>query len=246
MKKSIFAVTAMVISATTAMAQAPEAFSYSGIARNNAQVVSNTTIGLQLSIMQGTPTGTAVYTETQSTTTDTAGYFAVAVGNGTATSGTFGSINWANGNHYLKVSADFNGGTNYTDIGTTQLLSVPYALYAKNAGAVTTIDSLVGFYLGIDSNQINNNAGTNWRANVEIKKATNGYIVYAASNSGSAYYYYKVDANGIGTPLSNDNTPQVTYSGQLTITNGVATAFRFGEIINGTFHPKAYLNLVKQ
>ncbi len=151
MRKSIFACIALVISATTAMAQAPEAFSYSGIARNNGQVVSNTTIGLQLSILQGTPTGTAVYTETQSATTDTAGYFSVSVGMGVSTD-TFSNIDWANGNHYLKVGMDTSGGNNYTDIGTTQLLSVPYALYAKNAGKPSNLYDQI--FLATDSTTI--------------------------------------------------------------------------------------------
>ena len=136
LRKIIFALIVLGISTTTAMAQAPEAFNYSGIARNNWQVIANSHIGLQLSIVTGSANGTALYTETQSTTTDTAGYFSVSVGRGVSTD-TFANINWGSGTYFLKVGIDTGNGNSYVDIGTTQLLSVPFALYAKNSGGIS-------------------------------------------------------------------------------------------------------------
>jgi uncharacterized protein (TIGR02145 family) len=121
----------------TALAQAPpEAINYNGVARDaNGDPVADATIGLQLTIMQGDPiTGTAVYAETHTTTTDAFGLFNVAIGFGTATSGTFAAIDWSIGDHHLAVALDITGGTDYVAMGSTQLLSVPYALYARSAG----------------------------------------------------------------------------------------------------------------
>jgi uncharacterized protein (TIGR02145 family) len=121
----------------TALAQAPpEAINYNGVARDaNGDPVADASIGLQLTIMQGDPiSGTAVYAETHTTTTDAFGLFNVAIGFGTATSGTFAAIDWSMGDHHLAVALDVSGGTNYVTMGSTQLLSVPYALYARSAG----------------------------------------------------------------------------------------------------------------
>ena len=78
--------------------------------------------------------GTAVYVENHFINTDALGLFNLNVGTGGVQSGTFASIDWSNDNYYLKVGLDASGGTNFVTMGTTQLLSVPYALYAKSAG----------------------------------------------------------------------------------------------------------------
>lgn len=140
--------------AVQTFAQAPpQAFSYSGIARSNGQPLVNHTINLELSIIENTPIGPVVYTETQTTTTDTAGYFSVAMGFGTPTLGTFSSITWGNGNHYLSVGIDTTGGNNFTNLGTTQLLSVPYALYSGSSASAPYERILYTYHtLGVDTN----------------------------------------------------------------------------------------------
>jgi hypothetical protein len=87
---------------------------------------------MRISILQGTATGSSVYTETQSPTTNNNGLIAIEIGTGNIVSGNFANIDWANGPFFVKTETDPNGGTNYTLTGTSQLLSVPYALYAKN------------------------------------------------------------------------------------------------------------------
>ena len=115
-----------------AFAQAPEKMSYQAVVRNNNNVlVSNHAVGMRISILQGSATGTAVYTETQTPTTNANGLIAIEIGTGTVVTGTFANIDWANGPFFVKTETDPNGGTNYTLTGTNQLLSVPYALYAK-------------------------------------------------------------------------------------------------------------------
>jgi hypothetical protein len=117
-----------------AVAQSPEKMSYQAVVRNSGnQLVTNQAVGIKISILQGTVTGTAVYEETQATTTNTNGLVTVEIGEGTAISGTFSAIDWANGPYFVKIETDPAGGTNYNITGTSQLLSVPYALYSKKA-----------------------------------------------------------------------------------------------------------------
>jgi hypothetical protein len=114
-------------------AQAPERFSYQGVARDAVGTpLSNATIGLRLRLRSGSPTGTVVYQETHATATNAHGLFTVQVGGGTGGLG-FASIDWGSASHYIQVEMDANGGTAYQDMGTAQLLSVPYALYAKSS-----------------------------------------------------------------------------------------------------------------
>ncbi len=124
----------LILQLAMAFAQAPEKMSYQAVVRNNNNVlVSNHVVGMRISILQGSATGTAVYTETQTPTTNAIGLIAIEIGTGTLVTGTFANIDWANGPFFVKTETDPNGGTNYTLTGTNQLLSVPYALYAKSA-----------------------------------------------------------------------------------------------------------------
>lgn len=116
----------------------PNAFNYSAVARNAAgQPIATTTIGIQISILKTSPTGTSQYSENHFVSTDDFGLFNLVIGAGAVQNGSMATIDWSNDNYYLKVGMDANGGTNFSTMGTTQLLSVPYALYAKSAGSVT-------------------------------------------------------------------------------------------------------------
>lgn len=117
-------------------AQAPEKMSYQAVMRNSSgQLLINQNIAVKVSVLQGSPAGTAVYSERLTGTTNTNGLVSLEIGSGTVLSGTFSTINWASGNYYLKTETDPTGGTSYTIAGTSQLLSVPYAMYAKTSGS---------------------------------------------------------------------------------------------------------------
>jgi hypothetical protein len=125
-----------------AFAQAPEKMSYQAVVRNNNNVlVSNHAVGMRISILQASATGTAVYTETQTPTTNANGLIAIEIGTGTVVTGSFANIDWANGPYFVKTETDPNGGTAYTLSASNQLLSVPYALYAKTAGNGSSLPS---------------------------------------------------------------------------------------------------------
>ncbi len=137
MKKLILSLVALSIVAI-GFAQAPEAVNYQGVARNaSGATLNNQSVGLRFTIHQTTATGTTVYQETHNPTTNQFGLFSVQIGSGTVVSGTFSSIAWGTDAYYLEVEMDENGGTTYSAMGTSQLVSVPYALYAKTSGSST-------------------------------------------------------------------------------------------------------------
>lgn len=120
---------------TLTFAQAPEKMSYQAVVRNTTNnLVTNQAVGMQISILQGSATGTAVYVETQTPTSNVNGLVSLEIGGGTVVSGNMATINWANGPYFIKTETDPTGGSSYTITGTSQLLSTPYALYAKTAG----------------------------------------------------------------------------------------------------------------
>ncbi|GIV26502.1 MAG: hypothetical protein KatS3mg027_0316 [Bacteroidia bacterium] len=117
----------------------PEIISYQGVARDaSGNILPNQPIGLKLLIHQGSAGGTIVFTENHAVTTNSLGLFTIEIGSNSSLS----TINWANGPYFLEVQMDPTGGTSYVSIGTQQLLSVPYALYAKNSfSAAIALDS---------------------------------------------------------------------------------------------------------
>jgi len=114
-------------------AQVPQGISYQAIALNGsgAPVVSSN-VRVKLSILDTSASGTVLYSETQLKTTNAQGLFNLTIGQGTLVSGAFNTINWGVNTKFLKVEMDASGGTNYVAVGTTQLLSVPYALAADS------------------------------------------------------------------------------------------------------------------
>jgi hypothetical protein len=132
MKKIIFTLLS-VITFSMVFAQAPNKMSYQAVVRNSQNaLVSNQSVGMRVSILQGTASGSAVYVETHTTTTNNNGLASIEIGGGTPVTSTFSAINWANGPYFVKTETDPTGGTNYSISGTSQLLSVPYALFAGN------------------------------------------------------------------------------------------------------------------
>ncbi|MCF8371615.1 MAG: DUF1566 domain-containing protein [Bacteroidales bacterium] len=137
MKDSFIILLAILLSASV-FAQSPEKMSYQAVIRNSSDIlITSTLVGMQISILQGSPTGTMVYVETQTATTNANGLITVEIGSGIPLTGTFSTIDWAIGPYFIKTETDPAGGTNYTITGTSQLLSVPYALYAKTAESIT-------------------------------------------------------------------------------------------------------------
>ena len=197
MKKLILNLFALLFSINI-WAQAPQMMSYQAVVRDaaNALVISSP-IGMQISILQGSPTGNEVYIETQIPSTNSNGLATIEIGNGTVVSGTFSDIDWANGPFFLKTETDPDGGTNYTIAGTSELNSVPYALYALNSGGQANSWS-------VDGNTGNNQDdvfGTNDSApiRIQVHNIPSGLLDSASQNTYFGVYggnMSSVDASG--------------------------------------------------
>ena len=117
------------ITVKNSFAQVPQAIPYQGVARKNSgDTYNNQSISLRFSIHNSTANGTIVYSETQGTTTNSLGLFSVNIGEGNPSIGTFSGIDWGVDIKFLQVELDTLGGVNFIDMGTQQMLSVPYAL----------------------------------------------------------------------------------------------------------------------
>ncbi len=159
---------------SASFAQTPQKMSYQAVIRNSSNVlVASANIGIRVSILQGTQ---AVFVETHLTSTNANGLVSIEIGNGTFVSGiAFSTIDWSTGIYSITTETDPAGGTNYTIIGTSQLLSVPYAMYAKTAenftGVITELDPIFGAHVasGITStNIVNWNMAFGWGDHVGL------------------------------------------------------------------------------
>ena len=128
------------IGSYVAFAQTPEKMSYQAIVRDASNtLLVDKLVGIQVSILQNSETGSEVYVETHSVVTNMNGLVALEIGTG-VTSYDFSSIDWTNGPYFVKVETDPNGADNYSISGVSQLMSVPFALYAKASGNGITSD----------------------------------------------------------------------------------------------------------
>lgn len=157
MKKIFTLLTFLFVSLVSA--QVPQGISYQAIAYNNAgNAVVSANVGIRISILSNSLSGTVLYSETHSKTTNSQGLFGLIIGQGTVVSGVFSSINWGANSKFLKVEMDANGGSNYILTGTTPLLSVPFAMTAGNIvsapGASITLLSPNGtpFQMSVNDN----------------------------------------------------------------------------------------------
>jgi len=161
---------AAILIASLCFAQSPESFKYQAVVRNiDGSIVDDQSVSFQMEILVGSATGTAIYTETHTTTTNDYGLVHLDIGEGTSTDD-FSSIDWGDDEYFLQVSIDLAGGASYTILGASQLLSVPYALHAKTAayltGSITELDPLYSAsdaanLIAVDITNLGNLSGTN-------------------------------------------------------------------------------------
>ena len=130
--RKLFTFFAVLLLTASVCAQSPDKMSYQAVIRDsNLELITNTAIGMQITILQGSASGTAVYVETQNPTTNANGLASIEIGTGTVQTGDLATIDWANGPYFIKTETDPDGGANYTITGTSELLSVPFALHAN-------------------------------------------------------------------------------------------------------------------
>ena len=121
--------------ASAVFAQVPQAINYQAVARDAAgNLIANQNISFRMSILQGGPAGTVVYSESHLETSNQFGVVTLEIGWGTVITGVFADISWGTNTYYLKTEMDPTGGTNYQEMGTSEFLSVPYSFYADKSG----------------------------------------------------------------------------------------------------------------
>ena len=175
-KKLIIALANLLI-ITSVWAQSPQSFKYQAIARDvNGIVLANQSVGIQISILEGSIYGASVYIETFEPTTNNFGLINLNIGTGTPVTGDFTTIDWANDKYFIKVEMDPANGTAYQIMGTSQLLSVPYALHAKTAETVTETDPVYSISV---ASGITGTDTTNW--NNKLDSYTETDPVYSVS-----------------------------------------------------------------
>ncbi len=193
-----------ILLSVVAIAQSPQAFNYQAVARNAAgNVLPGMAVGIRVSLHQGSESGDVVYSETFAPTTNEFGLFTLAIGTGSVVSGDFSTINWSDFQYWLQIEADLDGGSSYTNMGTSQLLSVPYAMYASSTSGV----SLSG--AGMQTLYHN---GTSWVAGNSILTDGKHVGINSAPLSSSLLYVnrplgsYGADSSGIYVVRSGNSS----------------------------------------
>ena len=233
--KKIYSLVAGLLLTASVWAQAPQKMSYQAVIRSSSNaILTSTLVGMQISILQGTPTGTVAYSEIQTVSTNANGLVSLEIGSGTPVTGTFAAINWASGPYFIKTETDPTGGTVYTIAGTNELMSVPYALFSANGttgpigltGATGSVGAtgatgpqgpigLTGATGSVGATGATGAAGTN--------AGVGGFTHYLgeAFNGGIIYYLYK-GSDGLEHGLIVSETEQIAewqVTGTLTNAN---------------------------
>ena len=204
-------------------AQSPEKMSYQAVIRDATNtLLTNQPVGMQISILQTTTTGTAVYTETQTVTTNTNGLVSLEIGMGD-TSDDFSAIDWKAGPYFIKTETDPTGGSSYTITGTSQLLSVPFAMYAKSSGSSeTNATNIANNTTSIETNTIAIELNT-LKVGITAQQASditsnNAKTVITTEQSDA------IEANTAKTGITSDQATAITANTAKTgITSGQAS-----------------------
>jgi hypothetical protein len=244
----------------SANAQAPQKMSYQAVIRNASNaLVSNTAVGIQISILQTTATGAAVFVESHTPTTNANGLATIEIGGGTVVSGDFTTIDWAAGPYFIKTETDPTGGTNYTIAGTSQLLSVPYALAsADNKWTLTGNDisnnniGKVGINTTNPASVLDIKGGNNWdltntQGDFRIGDDLNNFKIGIAISGGGKGMTTMTSTSllSLGTGTTNPNIKTLNISGgnvdiigktkttDLQVTNGALAGKVLTSDVNG-------------
>jgi len=227
MKTINLIISVLLLSIITAFAQNQQSFSYQAVVRDGSgEIVAGQSVGFRISIRNSTPTGSILYRETHSVTTNQFGLATLQIGNGSIVSGSFSSINWGDGiEKYLQTEIDVNGGSNYSQMGTSQLLSVPFSLNAKTSSGLPVMTTAerdaifmpdAGMQLfNSDTHLINYYDGYGWLEITGVRQAD-----FTCGNplldSRDGTYYNTVEINGqcwmaeninIGTMIQGTTNP---------------------------------------
>lgn len=193
-----------------AFAQAPQKFNYQAVARNaQGAPLVNQLVTIRASILAGSPSGNTVYSEIHSATTGSSGLFTLSIGGGVTLIGTFSNIDWKSGGKYLMVEMDPTGNSNFSLVGTSQLLSVPYAIFAEQ----TNLESGTGISI---NNNVIQNTGDLDSANELQNLSLNGNTLQISNGNSVMLPSVPSYTGGQGIQISGNT---ITNAGDLSISN---------------------------
>ncbi|MBK6500380.1 MAG: hypothetical protein IPG00_20450 [Saprospiraceae bacterium] len=182
----------------------------------NQTLLKSTNIGIQISILQGSDDGNSVYAERHFPQTNINGLATLEIGDGINISGNFNNINWANGPYFIKTEIDPNGGSNYNVSSVSQILSIPYALLAKNvenAPSIKLSDLEDVDIINIQQGQILKWDGNSWKVSND--------------NTGNSNQIY---TSGPGINIDGNNV--ISNTGDLNNTNEIQELSISGNVIS--------------
>ena len=201
--KKLFTVFTLVLFSTVLVAApppVPQKMSYQAVVRNSSnELVANHAVGMKVSILQTSATGTVVYSETHTPTSNANGLITIAIGTGAVISGSFSGIDWSAGPYFIKTETDPAGGTSYSITSTSELLSVPYALMAKNVQNKQWSESGSSIYFNSGKVGIGKNPGADSRQFQVLTEANQA--IAGVNNSAS---YASIFAQNLGTGPAAD------------------------------------------
>ncbi|MFN0188086.1 MAG: hypothetical protein ACKVQV_05235, partial [Bacteroidia bacterium] len=212
---------ALIICITTAVAQVPNMINYQGVAHDaSGNSISNQLIKVRLKIRDASAFGTVMYSEVRNLTTDASGLFNIKIGStgANSTTGSWAAINWASGSKYLQIEMDPTGGTSYINMGSQQLLSVPYAQHAQSAGSLSGTAT-------INPSQINNGGATNGQ--VLQFNGSNWSPANLPTGGSLTLPYNTTDVNSVSFGITNSgNLGGSAIYGQVTASSTTATGIK--------------------
>ena len=218
MKKLINILLCLILTFNFGYSQVPQGVGYQGVATDaNGIELVNQSISIRASVLSGSANGTIEWEETHATSTDTFGLFTLTIGQGTNTTNglqtSFADISWGTNTHFLKIEMDVTGGSTYSFMGTNQMMSVPYALYAESAGDnIWEKDSLNN--IAYQNGNVNIGTNTNDSSAVlninsvsqgvmlpsmtevqrdSINNPTTGLLVFQNDGTAGFYYYNSIE-----------------------------------------------------
>jgi hypothetical protein len=196
-------------------AAVPQSFKYQAVVRDNTgSVIANKNIGVRLSILKNNASGISVYTETHAVTTSNLGIINLEIGKGTAVSGNMQNIAWGSDNFFIKIEMDENGGSSYTLVGTSQLISVPYALFANSAANGTQWkDTLNNIYYNAGKVGIGTSAPKS-ALEVRDNAANGGRLTISGSIPTIKLSDTAYSGNGIIIGMAKDSSNLINRSGK--------------------------------
>ena len=230
MKKFYIFLCLAVASLTQLQAQTPQGFNYQATVRNTTgELIVNSNVYFKFNVIQGAQTTVPVFTETHYVPTDDLGQVTLIIGEGTANTGVFSEIEWSLGSYFLGIELSIDGPNDYVAMGTTQLLSVPYALYAANSGNATATTPDLGSVLA-QNNSASDQQIKNLQDPTEAQDAaTKAYIDALIANLQSQID--NTEAASV-TDIDGNTYDYIAYGTQVwTVDNAAMVTYRDGTLI---------------